>query len=55
MTESEKTPYTLALMINPGVAPEVFQRGADFSDEGAKYSFRVLIMPKSSEKIAFHL
>ena len=38
-----------------GVAPGIFRRGADSSDEGAKIWFQGTINAKISEKIAFHL
>ena len=40
-------------MIYPGVAPEIFRRGADSSDEGLKYIFEGTISAKNLRKNRF--
>ena len=47
--------YSMLVLITPGVASGIFRQGADPSDEGLKYGFKVLCMPEISEKIVFHL
>ena len=44
---------TPTLTVNPGVAPGIFQRGADFSNEGAKCGFQGTITAKNLRKNSF--
>ena len=41
--------------VSAGVAPGISDEGLTLPTRGLKYGFRVLYMPKISEKVAFHL